>query len=121
MKIVSTTDLDQVPSIHNPEVNKHEILHAGDVPYIDKVGQVIFAPGQIIPIHTHPDIHEIFFIRSGNGVIRCNGEERHVSEGTCIVVEPDEAHEVENTGSDTMLLIYIKMDAVNSGNRLNAS
>ena len=110
MKLVSLTDLDEVPSIHNPEINKHEILHAGDVPHIDKVGQVKFAPGQIIPFHTHTDVYEIFFIRTGNGVIRCNGQELAVREGTCIVIEPNEAHEVENTGSDTMLLIYIKME-----------
>ena len=92
------------------EINKQEILHSGDVPHIDKVGQVVFAPGQIIPSHAHPDVHEVFFIRAGNGVIRCNGKELAIREGSCIVIEPNEAHEVENTGSEIMLLIYIKME-----------
>ena len=109
MKIVSLSDLLAEPSFHNPEITKKVILQPGDAPHVKTVGQVHFKPGQTIPRHSHDDMHEIFMIRSGSGVIRINGEEHPLTAGSCTVVQPNESHEVENTSDDTMLLVYVQI------------
>jgi mannose-6-phosphate isomerase-like protein (cupin superfamily) len=109
MKNVSLSNIPDEPSIHNPAIMKKVILTAGDVPHIKSVGQVNFMPGQVIPSHTHGDMHEIFIIRSGSGMIRINGCEHHLTSGSCTVVQPNESHEVENTGSEPMQLVYFQI------------
>jgi quercetin dioxygenase-like cupin family protein len=109
MKIISLSDLVDEPSIHNPAISKKVILYPGDAPHIKSVGQVHFKPGQIIPSHSHSDMHEIFMIHSGSGVIRINGCEHILSSGSCTVVQPNESHEVENTGLESMLLVYFQI------------
>ncbi|MBF0188167.1 MAG: cupin domain-containing protein [Magnetococcales bacterium] len=118
MKIVSLSDLLDQPSIHNPEISKKILLNSGDAPHIKAVGQVTFTPGQVIPAHAHDDMHEIFMIRSGSGVIRINGAEHTLTSGSCTVVQPNEQHEVENTGSEPMLLIYFQIPIVATGSEL---
>ncbi|MBF0588137.1 MAG: cupin domain-containing protein [Magnetococcales bacterium] len=109
MKIVSLSDIQDEPSIHNPAISKKVILNPGDAPHIKSVGQVHFEPGQVIQSHRHTDMHEIFMIRTGSGVIRMGGEAYPLTSGSTTVVQPGEPHEVENTGTEPMLLIYFQI------------
>lgn len=103
------TNLDRLPSqevSHNPEIKKKVMLAFGDLPHLTNFSQAVFAPGQIASKHCHQDMNEVFFVRSGSGIIRVDEREFILSPGTCIAVEAGEYHEIVNTGKTDLILTY---------------
>lgn len=43
------------------------------------------------------------------GIIKINGKVEQIKEGSFIVIEPGEAHEVLNTGSEGLTITYIEI------------
>lgn len=82
------------------------MLRLGDLPHLTNFSQARFAPGQIAAAHAHDDMCEVFFVESGSGVIRIDDNEYPLQEGTCVAVEPGEAHEVANNGTNELVLTY---------------
>lgn len=64
------------------------------------------APGAATPPHRHA-CEEVVLILSGRGTLHIQGEERRISPQTTIVVAPDIAHQIVNTGDKPMELIGI--------------
>lgn len=103
------TALDRLPPeavSHNAAIQKKVMLRSGELPHLVYFSQARFAPGQIAGAHHHPDMCEVFFVEAGTGIFRINGSDRPLAPGICIAVEPNEVHEVMNTGTEELVLTY---------------
>lgn len=103
------TSLDNLPAesvSHNPEINKKVMLRSGDLPNLTNFSQARFAPGQTARGHAHQDMSEVFFVEAGSGKILINGTEYPLVPGNCVAVEPEEVHEVINSGGEELVLTY---------------
>ena len=106
MKIISLNKLPEDRVSHNREIRKIMMLQSGDIPHLNSFSQAVFSSGQIAQGHAHEDMHEVFFVQKGTGVIRINGKPYSLISGVCVAVEPDEIHEIENTGESDLVLLY---------------
>lgn len=78
----------------------------GEISHVTNFSQAVFPPGEVAESHMHVKMTEVFFIESGQGVITVNEKDITLKTGTCVVVEPDEKHELKNTGSTDMVVLY---------------
>ncbi len=106
MKRVNLNELVDEGVSHNTAIRKKVMLQPGDIPHLTNFSQATFAPGQVAKAHSHSDMHEVFFVSAGMGVMTVNGFDQTLSPGVCIWVEPGDVHEVKNTGEDTLVLTY---------------
>jgi quercetin dioxygenase-like cupin family protein len=106
MKQTSLATLPFEPVSHNPQIVKQVMLRSGELPHLTNFSQARFAPGQIAPAHAHGDMCEVFWVKAGSGEIQVDQRLIPLVEGVCVVVEPGEQHEVRNTGTDDLILIY---------------
>ncbi len=110
MKIASLGDIDEVGVSHNPEIKKKILIANGQIPHLTQFSRVIFQAGQIAGSHTHQDMYEIFNTERGTGEIKIDNHKYNLTEGTCVTVEPGEAHEVTNTGKNDLILTIVGME-----------
>ncbi|HID52364.1 MAG TPA: cupin domain-containing protein [Anaerolineae bacterium] len=106
MKIVSLSELAEESVSHNPEIKKKVMLRQGDLPHITNFSQAVFAPGQTAVPHSHPDMAEVFLVESGSGIITIDGAAYPLEPGICVTVQPNEQHELSNTGAAPLILTY---------------
>lgn len=64
------------------------------------------APGGHTPRHTHAWEHEMFY-HSGSGEVFGGGTWNPVGPGSVVLVEPNEEHQIRNTGSEPLVLICL--------------
>lgn len=103
------TALDQLPLeavSHNPAIKKQVMLRMGELPHLTNFSQARFQPGQVAEAHAHEDMHEVFFVESGEGTITIEGTPHALRPGVCVAVAPQETHEVVNTGDRDLVLTY---------------
>jgi mannose-6-phosphate isomerase-like protein (cupin superfamily) len=106
---LKVSSIDSIPKLevsHNPKIKKHELLSKGDVDQVTIFSRAIFPPGEKADSHSHADMTEVFYVESGQGVIRVNDKPIALKAGTCVVAEPNESHELENTGLTDMVVLY---------------
>ena len=106
MKITSLDNLPQQTVSHNPEITKKVMLSNKDLPHLTNFSQATFAPGQVACAHAHQDMCEVFFVSAGMGTMRIDGREYSLTPGVCVAVEPEETHEIINTGTKNLILTY---------------
>ncbi|MEM9153367.1 MAG: cupin domain-containing protein [Cyanobacteria bacterium P01_F01_bin.3] len=119
MKITSLKQLPMESVSHNPAIKKQVMLRMGDLPHVTNFSQARFQSGQVAQAHTHADMHEVFFVESGEGEIvigigdaDATGNTTYpLTPGTCIAVAPYESHEVSNTGTEELVLTYFGIRA----------
>jgi quercetin dioxygenase-like cupin family protein len=63
-------------------------------------------PGGEIFEHSHPWEHEIFVLK-GKGIIRINGKEYEVEEGSVVYIPPCAEHYYKNTGDEVLRFICV--------------
>ena len=113
-------DLNQIPYSnvsHNPAIKKQVMLDPGDVSNLIYFAQARFKPGHIAAAHSHQDMSEVFFVEMGHGKITVNNTAHILEAGTCIAVHPGDVHEVENTGTEDLVLTYFAIKATDSPGR----
>jgi quercetin dioxygenase-like cupin family protein len=64
------------------------------------------APGGHTPRHTHAWEHEMFY-HSGSGEVFGGGKWNPVGPGSVVLVEPNEEHQIKNTGTEPLVLICL--------------
>ena len=106
MKRVKLSELEDQRVSHNAAIRKKVMLQPGEIPHLTNFSQATLAPGQVAHAHAHSDMHEIFFVSAGTGVMAVNGVDQVLSPGVCILVEPGDVHEVTNTGEGELILTY---------------
>lgn len=107
MKYKSLTLIPVTGVSHNTEIRKKVLIANGEIPHLTQLSRVILKPGQIATLHKHSDMYEIFNIESGKGKILVDNNEFRLKIGVCVVVEPGEAHEIENNSNDDLILTII--------------
>lgn len=63
-------------------------------------------PGEDIGLETHHEHDQFLRIEAGRGVVRLNGVERPIEDGSAIVVPAGVEHNVINTSKDEPLKLY---------------
>lgn len=64
------------------------------------------APGGFTPRHAHPWEHEMFY-HSGRGEVFGGGKWNPVQPGSVVLVEPNEEHQIRNTGDAPLVLVCL--------------
>ena len=106
MMSVSLNELPFEPVSHNPDIAKKVMLGNQAAPRLTNFSQAVFSPGQVAPGHFHEDMHEVFFVRRGRGLIVVDGVEHPLSADECVLVAPGEHHEVSNPYEEELGLLY---------------
>lgn len=106
MKINSLESTPQTSVSHNPAIKKKLLIAKGEIEHVTNFSQATFPPGEIANIHSHPDMTEVFFVQSGTGTITVNGDRINLEQGVCITIEPNDSHELNNTGSIELVVLY---------------
>ena len=70
------------------------------------VGLTILPPGGRSDFIGHPE-GEMFYVLSGQGVMRVGENTRPITEGTAIWVGPHEVHQTINTGGGVLKLLWV--------------
>jgi len=93
------------------EYHKKDLVMYDEAKWM-KLSHYSIPPGKSnYPYHYHAQNEEIFYILSGNGIVKTPKGDVAVSEGDVIYFPPDEsgAHRLTNT-SDSEMLIYLDVD-----------
>lgn len=109
MKLISLNDLPSEQVSHNPAIAKKVMLRSEELPHLIYFSQAQFPPGQIAAAHAHQDMWEVFFVESGEGIIRIDAKEYPLQKGTCVAVEPGEVHVIVNNGLTDLILTYFAL------------
>ena len=104
MKKVLIDFLGEQPVSHNPDIKKRVLFQSGEIPHITQYAQTKLQPGQVAASHVHSDMWEIFFCIDGRGTIKVDGQAIELEAGACVLVEPGEVHEIENTSYRPLVL-----------------
>lgn len=92
------------PVSHNPVVRKRVVLRAGCVPTITQVARARFPPGEVAPIHQHPDMWELFICEEGAGTIFVAGQTLSLVPGSWVLVEPGDPHELRADQNEDLVV-----------------
>jgi quercetin dioxygenase-like cupin family protein len=111
MKQTLLSQLPEETVSHNPAIKKKVMLRLGDLPHLTNFSQARFAPGQVAAAHAHADMCEVFFVESGQGWIRIDGQDYVLEPGVCIAVEVGEVHELSNPGLEELVVTYFGLRA----------
>lgn len=110
MRVVRLDSVAEEGVSHDPEVRKRVLLRRGAVPHLAALSRAVLRPGQSTTAHAHVDMHEVFWVAAGRGEARVAGEAHPLEPGTCLVVEPGEAHEIACTGGEALVLLYFGVE-----------
>lgn len=113
LKIVALKNLPTESVSHEPSITKRTFLHKGDVPRITNFAEATFAPGQIAASHSHRDKTEVFLVKEGSGTIKVDNHNILLEPGVCVVVEPEETHEIVNNGTNNLVITYFGVEIGN--------
>lgn len=106
MKICFTEDLQEAELSHNPKIKKKIFISKDEIKSITNFSRAVFPPGETAYAHSHNDMTEVFYIESGHGTITIDGKHLQMKPGTCIIAEPNETHELKNTGATDLVILY---------------
>jgi mannose-6-phosphate isomerase-like protein (cupin superfamily) len=116
MKVVNIKDIEVTKAFYNPKIKKQIILSSGELGNIVSFAQAVIPPGEVSKAHSHQNMGEVFLVLSGTGIIIINDVKFELKKNLCAVVEPNEVHEIENTGEDDLSIIYFEI-TINSQER----
>jgi mannose-6-phosphate isomerase-like protein (cupin superfamily) len=69
------------------------------------LAEALLLPGQVTEAHRHPKTEEIYYIQSGQGRMRIDGEERDVKPLDAIAIPPGALHKIWNTGDEPLTFL----------------
>lgn len=107
MKIVAIDNTSEQAVSHNPKIKKHVLISNGEIKHITNFSEAFFPPGEIAYAHNHIDMTEVFFIKSGSGILIVDDKNILLTENMCITIEPGESHEIQNTGSKELIIMCL--------------
>lgn len=102
-KLISSANLD-------PEVGIAIAKLTGDVEFAMYVTRI--SPGKKVGAHAHSHGHEIYQILEGTGTISMSPEngavktDRFVSKGDFFTIPPGTFHQLKNTGTQDLILVF---------------
>ncbi len=106
MKIVSLDTLPEVSTSHSGVGKKKVLVSQNEVTHLQQFGRVTFQPGETVEPHSHSDFSEIMYVEDGEGIMKVDEHEFHISQGVCITVSPNEVHTITVTGTKPLTLLF---------------
>lgn len=106
MKLTSLACTPDSDVSHNARIRKKLLIANGDIRHLTNFSRAVFPPGEIANGHRHRDMTEVFFVESGAGAMAVNQQVIAMLPGTCITIEPGDYHELRNTGSTELVVLY---------------
>lgn len=71
---------------------------------------VRFLPKTSIKPHFHKNVREIFYVKSGNGIIVLNNERYEAKADDIFLCEPNDLHEIINDSLEELVLLIFKIN-----------
>ena len=90
-----TSEIREILSPRNSSIRRQSLAEA------------ILPPGRATEEHRHPIAEEIYYILSGQGRMRIEGEERDVRQFDGVAIPPGSPHKLWNTGDRDLVLLCI--------------
>lgn len=106
MRLVDLHALAAEPISHDAHSAKRVAFRSGEIPHLTQLAQARIPPGARLTPHAHRDMHEVFVVLSGCGLLQCDGTTHEVGPGSCIEIAPGEMHAFENRSDEEMVVIY---------------
>ncbi len=106
MRVSLIDSTEELEVSHNTKIKKHVLISKDVIDHLTMFSRAVFPPGEIADSHSHSEMTEVFFVVSGQGLILVNDRSVPLQTGTCVTVEPEEMHELKNTGSTDMVVLY---------------
>jgi mannose-6-phosphate isomerase-like protein (cupin superfamily) len=108
---IAVANVTPVATAHNSGTKK--VLTRGfDQPVIIKqvaVGTLL--PGEYVEPHSHADLDEYYFVLSGNGTMRVDGNNYELAAGDFVIVTAGSEHELRS-GDKTLEFYYQSFELV---------
>ena len=98
--------VDSIPVTELPGL-RHQTLasRAGGI-HAFEVWQQSLAPGSATPLHRH-DCEEVVVFTGGSGIMHHAGTETPCTAGTVLLCQPNELHQIVNSGGEPLTLFGI--------------
>lgn len=106
MRQVNLNRLVSEPLSHDASSGKQVAFRDGEIPHITQLARARIPPGVRLAPHAHRDMHEVFIVLAGRGLLHCGGDAHAAAPGGCIRVGPGEVHAFENTGDEDLVVLY---------------
>ena len=71
------------------------------------VDQLVLPPGSSQGMHRHTGLEEFYFVVSGTGTMRVNGETAPIKKDDAIPIHLNEVHGIQNTGSEPLEVLIV--------------
>jgi len=111
MKLVNLSEIESEGLSHDADILKRVLLDESDLPGSVRLSHALFRPGQKASVHAHTALYEVFYLLGGSGHIVVDGVSHELEQGSCIRIDPDEEHELSNTGETDMTVLYFGLTA----------
>ena len=69
------------------------------------LAEATLPPGGSTQIHRHPAAEEFYYVLAGAGRMTVGAETREVGPGDAILIPPDAAHRLDNTGGGPLVFL----------------
>ena len=106
MKLTSLSETPETDVSHNAAIKRKRMIEFGEVAHLTNFSKATFPPGEIAWAHSHDDMVEVFFVLSGEATMVVNDEPYALTQGSCIKIDCGESHELQNTGSTPLEVLY---------------
>ena len=106
MRFIDLNSVVAEPLSHDAHSAKQVAFRNGEIPHLTQLAQARIPPGARMTPHAHRDMHEVFVILRGQGLLHCDGSTHAVGPGSCIEIAPGEVHAFENCGDEELVVIY---------------
>jgi len=106
MQLATIINASEEPVSHNPAAKKRVWFRKGELPPFTQIARVIVPPGEVLAVHAHADMHELFIVLEGSARMVVDGIPNHLSHGDAIALASGESHELSNP-SDRALVFLV--------------
>ncbi|MDQ6993146.1 MAG: cupin domain-containing protein [Mariprofundus sp.] len=109
MKLVKLDEIEPDHVNHAANIARRILLSEHDLPGSVRLSHALFKAGESIEPHKHDDLCEVFYLLSGQGVLRVEGLDMMISPGSTFMIAPGEVHQLTNSGDSDMTMIYFAL------------
>jgi mannose-6-phosphate isomerase-like protein (cupin superfamily) len=95
--------LTSIPSLDLPGLKHRTLASRANGIASFEVWQQSLGPGTATPLHRH-DCEEVIIFTGGTGLMRHAGVDTPCKAGTVLLCQPNELHQIVNTGTDDLSL-----------------
>jgi quercetin dioxygenase-like cupin family protein len=107
MIFTTLAEAPSVPVSHDPRLKKKLLLGPGTLPHVASLSHIELDPGDTAVSHSHEDAYEVFFGLGGKVAFTVGGAPVELQEGSCLVVEPGEAHSITGAERGSRVLYFL--------------